>query len=98
MQNLMQNLTHVLITLAVIGAMAALAVTGTISGDLAVTIIAAVGGVSVGGGVASSAASSPVPSSTTVTVPASSASRSNGVTITSTSTDTTPSIPPSTAG
>ena len=41
MQNLMQNLTHVLITLAVIGAMAALAVTGTISGDLAVTIIAA---------------------------------------------------------
>ena len=86
MQNLIQNLTHVLITLAVIGAMAALAVTGTISGDLAVTIIAAVGGVSVGGGVASSAASSPVPSQTTVTVPAPSASTSNGVTILPTTT------------
>ncbi len=97
MQNLLQNLTHVLITLAVIGAMAALAVTGTISGDLAVTIIAAVGGVSVGGGVASSAAFSPVPSQTTVTVPVASGSRSNGVTITNNSTDTTPSIPPATA-
>ena len=48
MANLLNNLTHVLVTLAVIGAMAALACTGTISGDLAVTIIAAVAGVSVG--------------------------------------------------
>lgn len=81
MSNLTSNLSHIVVALAVIGAVTALAAIGTISGAEALVVIAAVSGVSVGGGVASSAASSPAPGTTTVSVPAQSGSRSNGVTI-----------------
>ena len=86
MSNLTSNLSHIVIALAVIGAVAALAALGTISGADALAVIAGAAGMSLGGGVASSAASSPVPSQTTVNVPVPSASMSNGVTILPTTT------------
>ena len=49
MSNLTSNLPHMVITLAVIGAVAALAAIGVIPGTDAIAIIAAVGG-SLGGG------------------------------------------------
>lgn len=88
MGNLQSNLAHIVVTLAVIAAVATLAAVGVLPGETALLVIAGVGGVSVGGGVASSAASSPAPGVTTVNVPAHSGSKSNGVTITPTSDQT----------
>lgn len=48
MQNLLNNLGHIIISLAVIGAVSALAVTGVITGTAALGVIAVAGGISIG--------------------------------------------------
>lgn len=63
MNNLTSNLSHIVVTVVVIIVTGALAWHGTISGTDAFGLIAAIGGVSVGGGVASSSAGTSAPSS-----------------------------------
>lgn len=57
MQNLLSNLPHLIMAAVVIGATSALAVSGVITGDTALAVIAGAGGVSLGVG----AAAIPVP-------------------------------------
>lgn len=56
MNNLVSNIGHIIVTTIIIAAVSVLAWHGTISGGTAVAIIAGIGGVSVGGGVASASA------------------------------------------
>lgn len=61
MENLKQNLGHIITVTLIIGAAVALAITNKISGAEAIGIIGTAGGFSMGGGVASSSAGTSTP-------------------------------------
>lgn len=63
MNNLIQNIGHIVIATVVIAAAVVLGIKGTITGGESVTLITAAGAFSLGGAVASSSAGAPVPSS-----------------------------------
>lgn len=65
MNNLLQNIGHIATSIIIIIAVTVLAWHGTITGSEALTIIGVLGGVSVGGSVASSSVGAPGPSSVT---------------------------------
>jgi hypothetical protein len=96
MNNLTANIGHIVIAIFVIVAVTVLSWHGTITGGEAITIIAGIGGVSVGGAVASSSAGAQQPSSVAVsTSPGISSLTLNGAT-TTVAAQTTPVTPVST--
>ncbi len=102
MNNLVNNLGHIVISTVVIIAVTILAWHGTISGADAFGVIGVVGGVSMGGSVASSSPGNLVPGSATGPALISVAGSAPGVITTQTPvavfpTTTTPSTPAATA-
>ena len=61
MNNFATNVGHIVIAVFIIVAAVVLGIKGTITGGEAITLIAAAGGFSLGGAVASSSAGAPVP-------------------------------------
>lgn len=92
MNNLVQNIGHIVIATVVIASAVVLSIKGTITGGEAITMIAAAGGFSLGGAVASSSAGAPVPASVATLISKSVApidSQSTATNSTTTTTSTT---------
>lgn len=92
MNNFVGNIGHIVTSLAIIVVVTVLAYHGTITGSEALTIIGVLGGVSVGGSVASSSVGVPAPGS--VVAPTSNGTAGSVVTVTTTA---TPAAPASTS-